>query len=451
VEEYSIAAESTVVSPKETTMPKPRSTVSYVAIGVLLSGTLLGAGPGAAGLLDASWTAPTTNTDGSPLTDLAFYRLYYGPSTSPCPGSASVQVAAPTSTPGSNQTMSYRLTGLTAGTLYNVAVTAVDSIGLQSVCSSVASAVARSEFALSPTGTVNFGSVNVGGFADQVFTVSNTGGGTISGSAAVAAPFSVVSGSPFTLSGVGATKAVTVRFAPVTNTTVSANLSVIASGSTLSSTLLGTGTKTSSTADATAPSVTITSPTTSPTFTASGSTLTLSGTASDSVGVTQVTWTNSLGGSGIAAGTTTWTTGAIPLLPGSNTLTVSARDAAGNTGGAVLTVTVANISTAGPTGSDGATGPVMSKSTISVRSSSVTISWTTNKPSDTQVVYGLTTSCGSLTPSCASQTQLNSSLVMSHSQVLSGLAPRTWYHLRMRSRDAAGNLTVSGDVKFKTH
>lgn len=425
-------------------MPRTRSAVSYVAIGVLLSGTLLGAGPSTAGVLDATWTAPTTNTDGSPLTDLAFYLLYYGPSTSPCPGSASVQVAAPTSTPGSNQTMSYRLAGLTAGTLYNVAVTAVDSLGLQSACSSVASAVARTELAVSPTGTVNFGSVNVGGFADQVFTVSNTGGGTISGSAAVAAPFSVVSGSPFTLSGAGATKAVTVRFTPVTNTTVSANLSVTASGGTLSSTLLGTGTKTSSTADTTAPSVTITSPTASPTFTASGSTLTLGGTASDSVGVTQVTWTNSQGGSGIATGTTTWTTGAIALLPGSNTLTVSARDAAGNTGGAVLTVTVTTVSSAGATGSSaGATGPVISKSTISVRSSSVTIGWTTNKPSDTQVAYGLTTSCGSQTP-------LNSSLVTSHSQVLSGLAPRTWYHLRMRSRDAAGNLTVSGDFKFKT-
>src|SRR4029434_4602148 len=95
--------------------------------------------------------------------------------------------------------------------------------------SSVASAVARSEFALSPTGTVNFGSVNVGGFADQVFTVSNTARGTISGSASVSAPFSVVSGSPFTLSGAGATNAVTVRFPPTTNTTVSANISVKAS------------------------------------------------------------------------------------------------------------------------------------------------------------------------------------------------------------------------------
>ena len=423
-------------------MPRTQPAVSHVAIGVLLSGALLGSGPSAAGILDANWTAPTTNTDGSALTDLASYRLYYAPSTSPCPGTGLVQVAAPTSTPGSNQTMSYRLTGLTAGTLYTVAVTAVDSLGLQSACSNVASAVARAEFALSPTGTVNFGSVNVGSFADQVFTVSNTAGGTISGSAAVAAPFSVVSGSPFTLGGAGATQAVTVRFTPATNTTVSANLSVTASGVTLSSTLLGAGIKTGTTADTMVPSVTITSPTTSPTFTASGSTLTLGGTASDNVGVTQVTWTNSQGGSGIATGTTAWTTGSIALLPGSNTLTVSARDAAGNTGGAVLTVTVATVSSA-----SSAAGPVISQSTLSVGSSSVTIGWTTNKPSDTQVAYGPTTSYGTLT-------QLKdvapSGLVTSHSQVITGLAPRTWYHFQTRSRDAAGNLTISGDVKFKT-
>jgi len=190
------------------------SAVSYVALGLLLSGVLLLASPSVAGILDATWTAPTTNTDGSLLTDLASYLLYYGTSTSPCPGSSSVQVAAPTSSPGPNQTTSFRLTGLSAGTLYNVAVTAVDALGNQSACSSVASAVARTDFVVSPTGTVNFGNVNVGSFVDQVFTVSNTGGGTVSGSATVAAPFSIVSGSPFTLVGAGATQAVTVRFTP---------------------------------------------------------------------------------------------------------------------------------------------------------------------------------------------------------------------------------------------
>src|SRR5262245_16471587 len=202
-----------------------RPAVTCVSLALLLSNVLLGVSLSAAGILDATWTAPITNTDGTPLTDLAFYRVYYGPSTSPCPGSASVQVAAPTSTPGLNQTMSYRLTGLTAGTPYNVAVTAVDSVGMQSACSSVASAVARAEFAVSPTGTVNFGSVNVGSFADQVFTVSNTGGGTVSGAASTYAPFSIVSGSPFTLDGVGATQTVTVRFTPTTTATASATVS----------------------------------------------------------------------------------------------------------------------------------------------------------------------------------------------------------------------------------
>ena len=49
------------------------------------------------------------------------------------------------------------------------------------------------------------------------------------------------------------------------------------------------------------------------------------------MGVTQVTWINDRGGSGTATGTTAWTAAGIPLLLGSNVLTVTARDAAGNT------------------------------------------------------------------------------------------------------------------------
>ena len=92
-----------------------RSGVTYTGFGLLLSGILLLTVPGTAGILDATWTAPTTNTDGSPLTDLASYRLYYDTSSSPCPGSASIQVASPASSPGPNQMISARLTGLTTG------------------------------------------------------------------------------------------------------------------------------------------------------------------------------------------------------------------------------------------------------------------------------------------------------------------------------------------------
>ena len=178
-----------------------RSIVGCVAPTVLLIAILGDAGPGFAGILDASWTAPTTNTDGSPLTDLGSYRVYLATSGAPCPMSSSFTVASPTPSPGPSQIVSSRLTGLLAGTSYSVAVTAVDLAGGESACSSAASGVARAEFAVSPTGPVYFGSVGVGSFTEQTFTVSNSGGGTVTGAAAVAAPFSIVSGSPFTLSG----------------------------------------------------------------------------------------------------------------------------------------------------------------------------------------------------------------------------------------------------------
>ena len=92
--------------------------------------------------------------------------------------------------------------------------------------------------------------------------------------------------------------------------------------------------------DTAAPTVTITWPTSGPTYTTSASSITLGGTASDNVGVTQVTWTNSRGGSGTATGTTSWTASGIVLQPDANVLSVTARDAAGNTTTATLTVTL---------------------------------------------------------------------------------------------------------------
>ena len=92
-------------------------------------------------------------------------------------------------------------------------------------------------------------------------------------------------------------------------------------------------------ADTTAPSVTISGPTSASSYSTSSATLSLSGSASDNVGVTQVTWSNSRGGSGTASGTTSWNTGSISLQGGSNTLTVTARDAAGNTRTDSLVVT----------------------------------------------------------------------------------------------------------------
>jgi len=99
---------------------------------------------GSAGILDASWVAPTTNIDGSSLTDLASYRLYYSTASTPCGQPSFFQVASPTRSPQTNETVTYRLTGLWTGARYFVAITAVDSSGFESACSPVANAVARS-------------------------------------------------------------------------------------------------------------------------------------------------------------------------------------------------------------------------------------------------------------------------------------------------------------------
>ncbi len=91
--------------------------------------------------------------------------------------------------------------------------------------------------------------------------------------------------------------------------------------------------------DTTPPTVTITTPTTAPTHATSSSPITIGGSASDNVGVTQVTWANAAtNGTGGATGTTSWSA-VIALAAGANAITVTARDAAGNTAADTITVT----------------------------------------------------------------------------------------------------------------
>jgi hypothetical protein len=217
---------------------------------------------------------------------------------------------------------------LTTGTPYYVSVTAVDSQGHESVCSPAASSVAKAIVSVSPTGTVSFGSVNIGSYVDGTLTVQSTRDGTASGDVSTSAPFRIVSGSPFSLSGAGATQTVTVRFTPTTAATVTANVTVRAGGDSISRMVTGIGTR------AMLPSVTITSPQ-GPVYGTISSPITLAGIASNNV--TQVTWSNSRGDSGMASGTTNWTASGIALRLGANVLTVTARDANGNIGTATLT------------------------------------------------------------------------------------------------------------------
>jgi HYDIN/CFA65/VesB-like, Ig-like domain len=62
-------------------------------------------------------------------------------------------------------------------------------------------------------GSLDFGSIQVGTATNRTFTVQNTGGGTLSGNASVSAPFSIVSGSPYSLTANQSTT-VMVRYTP---------------------------------------------------------------------------------------------------------------------------------------------------------------------------------------------------------------------------------------------
>jgi hypothetical protein len=81
-----------------------------------------------AGNATVSWTAPTANTDGSALTDLAGYRIYYGTSSNALNNVVPVSIGV----------TSYVVEGLTSGTWY-FAVRAYTTAGTESALSNIAS------------------------------------------------------------------------------------------------------------------------------------------------------------------------------------------------------------------------------------------------------------------------------------------------------------------------
>jgi hypothetical protein len=91
------------------------------------------------------------------------------------------------------------------------------------------------------------------------------------------------------------------------------------------------------------PLIQITNPTENPTYCTDQATIDITGTAVDDVNVTQVTWSNNRGGSGVASGTTSWSVSGVILYPGKNIITVTAWDASGNTGADTIKVTQACV------------------------------------------------------------------------------------------------------------
>jgi hypothetical protein len=304
-----------------------------------------------AGVLDATWSPPTTNTDGSALTDLGGFRVYYAVTSPPCPGSAFLAVAAASPSPQTGDSARASLTGLTAGVLYYVAVTALDLTGNESPCSSVASAVARADQVLDTTPPPNPGTPTIGtpvlGATTATFPVTwaasidqpsntpvpaypysagyNDGSGLVMGMAGTTSINLVM---PYHSSGLAAG-----AFFCVKAQDTAGNLSPDPLGSCMGFTVPAkpVAPPPPPPADTTPPSITIAS------SVVAGRTLTLAGVAADNVGVVRVTWSSSRGGSGVATGTTNWSA-SIPLRTGQNTVTVTAFDAAGNAGSVQVVV-----------------------------------------------------------------------------------------------------------------
>jgi hypothetical protein len=90
------------------------------------------------------------------------------------------------------------------------------------------------------------------------------------------------------------------------------------------------------------------------------------------------------------------------------------------------------------------TPPIISDIQVSrISASGATISWKTNKAATSQVEFGETSSYGT-------SSSLDSNLVTSHQQILTGLKFNTTYHFAVVSKDENTNTVQSDDRTFKT-
>jgi hypothetical protein len=112
---------------------------------------------------------------------------------------------------------------------------------------------------------------------------------------------------------------------------------------------------------------------------------------------------------------------------------VRIKDATNNTISADKTVTVSDI-----------IPPVITSASpsLTVADISATISWTTDKLSDSYIEFGTTTDYG--------HQQGEDNVVGNHAVEIVGLNPTTTYHYRVKSKSLTGNQTISPDYTFTT-
>jgi hypothetical protein len=89
------------------------------------------------------------------------------------------------------------------------------------------------------------------------------------------------------------------------------------------------------------------------------------------------------------------------------------------------------------------TPPVISNIYVGPLHTLAGITWQTNEPANTQVLYGTTTNLSSSTP-------ITNRYITKHNVVLTGLAQNTNYYYRVVSRDPSGNVSQSAILQFQT-
>jgi hypothetical protein len=168
-----------------------------------------------------------------------------------------------------------------------------------------------------------------------------------------------------------------------------------------------------------------------------GQPMTVTVFATDNIGVTsaQLTFNNGSSWSDMTAGGSGSYTYiySVSDVATSLTYTIHLKDAANNIAAADRTVSVADI-----------IPPVITSASPSLVAADVsaTVSWTTDKNSDSYVEFGTTTSYG--------HQQGQDEAVKDHSVQVVGLNPVTTYHYRVKSKSVSGNQTVGNDYTFTT-
>ena len=122
---------------------------------------------------------------------------------------------------------------------------------------------------------------------------------------------------------------------------------------------------------------------------------------------------------------------------------ITATPVATRTPTPALMATPGATPTATPAATPGAgtdtTPPVISDlRLLDISETFIEIGWTTSEPATCQVEYGRTMEYGLAVP-------WSTNLTINHAALLDGLETDTPYHFRIRSRDAAGNESVSED------